>query len=144
MDLNFLKNYKGNVFLDIQGSVRQEKSNKLGAKKFCDEITEIIDKIDVLKCNSKEFKFLPKKVIERAKEKILIETKGVKGVTLWEKGIKLDFKPKKIIKTENTIGAGDTFFAAFVYKFIDTKDIKKSILFALDYASSYLAEINKA
>jgi sugar/nucleoside kinase (ribokinase family) len=129
--------------LDIQGFVRQKKSNKFGAKRFCDEITGIIDKIDILKCNSKEFKFLPEKVIEKAKEKILIETKGAKGVRLWKEGSRLDFKPKKIIKTENAIGAGDTFMAAFVYKLINTKDIEKSILFALDYASSYLAEINR-
>lgn len=138
LNLDFLAEYNGSVFLDIQGFVRQEEGTKFGGKKIWKEADAFVKNVLVFKGTSEEISFLPKNALEEAKSKILIETKSKKGVTAWEKGEKIELRPEKIIKTENTIGAGDTFMSAFVYKFIDSGDVKDSLLFALDYTTCFL------
>jgi len=138
LELDFLVSYTGDVFLDVQGFVRSEKSEKLGAKETWENIRLFIENILVLKGTSEELCFLPKDVLEKTKGKILLETRGKNGVVMYEKGRSVNLLPPKIIKARNTVGAGDTFMAAFVYKFIQTKNAKKAICFALSYTSGFL------
>lgn len=56
----------------------------------------------------------------------LIVTKGEKGAEYMGSTIVPDNTDDVI----DVCGAGDTFLAAFTYRFLDTKDIRKSIIFA--------------
>lgn len=138
LSLDFLKEYNGDVFLDIQGFVRCERSPRPGAKKVWKIADTIVNKLTVLKGTSEELHFLSPDVLERLKDRILIETRGAAGVAIWEAGKKTELAPPRKVRTENTIGAGDVFMAAFVYKFIKTRNARKSAYFALKYTSSFL------
>lgn len=66
----------------------------------------------------------------------LIVTCGGKNVT-W--GKRLYFPPK--VEAHDVCGAGDTFLAALVFEYLQTKDMEKSILFAMKSASITVQKI---
>jgi 1-phosphofructokinase len=67
-------------------------------------------------------------------ENVLISM-GKKGAILWTEGGETLYvtAPKGVAK--NTVGAGDTMLAAFLYRFIQTGDRKESLEFAVAAAS---------
>jgi D-beta-D-heptose 7-phosphate kinase/D-beta-D-heptose 1-phosphate adenosyltransferase len=63
--------------------------------------------------------------------------KGQLIVTLGEKGVKwggLIHPPSRQAEVSDLSGAGDTFFAGFIYEYLKTESITKSITFAQDCA----------
>lgn len=92
--------------------------NIFGKKKFLND--SFLDQIFCLKGTKEELKYIPQDIIKRQKKKCLIITEGENGSAIYYKDKKFIFKPSKIIKTNVTIGAGDTFFANFVLNFIET------------------------
>lgn len=129
--------YKGQLFVDIQGYVRD--GSTFGKKKAWEEIKELTPYIFCLKGNDLEIAQLPKEVVDdQKKDRMLIVTKGQRGVEIFYRGNSYNFVPKRIIKPKHTIGAGDTWFASFVAKFIETADVAKSAKFALDRTSDFL------
>jgi len=119
------------VFLDIQGYVRtNEKSNKFFENSFW-------HKIYCIKGTEKEINKLPKNIIVNQKKKCLIITKGDKGSVIYFKNKKYIFQSNKI-KAKNTIGAGDTFFAAIIVQFVKTNNIVKSTKFATKEVKKFL------
>lgn len=77
-----------------------------------------------VKINSYEFKEA------KTYNNLLIVTDGSKGVTFkTNNGIK--HYESKNVEVADVCGAGDTFLAAFVYKFMNTNDVNKSIEFAI-------------
>lgn len=119
------------IFLDIQGYVRtKEKQDKFFKNNFW-------DKIYCIKGTEKEINKLPKKIIANQKKKCLILTKGENGLIIYFKNKRYIFRPKKL-KLKNTIGAGDTFFAALVANFIKTKKLIQSGKFAVEEAEKFL------
>jgi len=115
------------IFLDIQGYVRD--LHHFGRRKYFK--AKFLDNIFCLKGNQEEIRYLPKEVVDKQKRKCLVVTKRRKGSIIYYKGKKFVFVPKLTVKAENTIGAGDTFFACFVLNFLRTKgNIQESGEFA--------------
>lgn len=86
--------------------------------------------VDFVKLNEPEYD----KVDERLK--IVFEHKFI--VTLGSNGAmygKKKYPSKRPIQTTDVSGAGDTFFAALVFSYMNNKSISKSISFANDMAS---------
>lgn len=86
---------------------------------------EILSQIDFVKLNEKEYEAVNPKL------KLLYEDKFI--VTLGSKGAMYKGKlyaSNNPLQTIDVSGAGDTFLAAFVFKFIKSKDVGESIQFA--------------
>jgi len=58
----------------------------------------------------------------------IIVTQGAKGAKVVHHDIKC---PAPTVEVVDVTGAGDTFLSAFVYKYIDTKDLDQSVRFAI-------------
>jgi hypothetical protein len=114
------------IFLDIQGYIRSKY-----------ELGKSINKIFCAKGTKEEINKLPLKVKENQKKKCLIITEGKNGTTIYFKNKKHVFHPREI-KVNNTIGAGDIFFASFIVKFIGTNNIIKSGNFATKETENFL------
>jgi hypothetical protein len=131
--------YKGRLFVDIQGYVRD--GSAFGKKKAWNEVRAFASNIFCLKGNDVEMQYLPPDVLEAQKGRLLIITSGKEGAEIFYKHQRFQFSPGQIIKPRHTIGAGDTFFANFVYKFLETESIEDSTRFALSRTSKFLADI---
>ncbi len=131
---------KAKIFVDIQGFVRD--ANKFGAKILWSDSIKYSKKIYCLKGTKEEMNYLPKNVYEDQKNRLLIITKGKKGVEWYLKGKKyLTLIPREI-KSPNTVGAGDTFFGYFVANIYKGNGIKLSIDNAISKTSEFLESKN--
>jgi len=129
--------FKGNIFLDIQGYVRN--GAKFGKKKQWKLPKKIASSIFCLKGTEEELKFIPFSLQREQKQKILLITKGKLGCEIWVKGENKIIKPKKVIENiKNTIGAGDSFFAYFISEFLRTENPFLSVKHATDKTSEFL------
>lgn len=122
------------VFLDVQGYIRSAaKDPSIYTLKFW-------NKIACIKGNRKEISKLPRKIVDRQKKKLLIVTKGDEGSTIYFKNKKYLFRAKKI-KTQDTIGAGDTFFANLIISLlVKRNDIIQSGNFATRETEKFLVK----
>lgn len=136
-DLSSASQYDGKLFVDIQGYVRD--GSAFGKKKAWEDIKTLAPAIFCLKGNDVEIGVLPEEVIaDQSQNRMLIITKGSAGVEAYYQRQRFDCSPKQIMHPPHTIGAGDTWFANFVTKFMETKDISASARFALDKTSDFL------
>lgn len=90
---------------------------------------EILSCVDFVKLNASEYENVPPLL------KVLYEHKFV--VTLGSKGAMYKdrlYPSNNPLQTIDVSGAGDTFLAAFVFKFVKTKDVAESIEFANEMA----------
>lgn len=124
-------NIKGIVFLDVQGYIREAKNNP----SFYD--LEFWNNIFCIKGNKKEISKLPKVILDNQKEKLLIITNENKGAIIFFQGREYILKAKKV-RSKDAIGAGDTFFGNFIYRFIKTKDVLRSGKFAISETENFL------
>lgn len=139
-DLSQASDYHGKLFVDIQGYVRD--GSAFGRKKSWDGIETIAPFIFCLKGNDVEIGMLPSNVVEdQMKNRMIITTKDSKGVDIIYKGEKFSFTPTEELHPPHTIGAGDTWFANFVAKFIETSDVSISAEFAMAQTSAFLKNI---
>ncbi|MFC1613253.1 PfkB family carbohydrate kinase [Patescibacteria group bacterium] len=119
------------IFLDIQGYIRtKEKSDKLFKDNFW-------NKIYCIKGTEKEISQLPKNIIANQKKKCLIITKGDRGSVVYFKNRQHILRAKEM-ELKNTIGAGDTFFAAIIVHFIKIDNIVTSAKFATKDVEKFL------
>ena len=87
---------------------------------------EWVNNASFIKINQPEY--------EKNKENLL-NYKGQLIVTLGEKGVKWDnliYPPSRQAEVSDLSGAGDTFFASFIYHYLSHKSISKGISFAQD------------
>lgn len=134
---NKIKDYKkGKIFVDIQGYVRD--GNNFGGKKFWEESQFFNDKIFCMKGTREELCYLPEKVIEDQKKRLLIITDGEKGVEIHSRNKRRYFNLKKRVVVKNTIGAGDTFLGSFIAKLFKGYSIEESAIFAQKQTSIFL------
>jgi hypothetical protein len=131
--------YRGKLFVDLQGYVRD--GSAFGKKKAWNDVRAIVPHIFCLKGNDVEMSYIPNDVLENQKNRMLIITKDKNGVDIFFKNRAYSFTPERIIKPKHTIGAGDTFFANFVYQFLKTANIQESATFAINKTSDFLSEI---
>ncbi len=137
-NLEKLSDFRGLVFLDIQGYVRRNGS--FGQKKFCQIDKSVFANIFCLKSTQEELKYLPSNYIKEQKQRILLVTKGQLGCDVFYFGRKFSIKPEEVIKSDNTLGAGDTFFAYFISQYIKNNNIIVSIKYATKMVSIFLAK----
>jgi hypothetical protein len=138
--LDNIHNYKGKIFLDIQGYVRD--GSDFGKKQIWKDAGQYADAIFCLKGNEVEMQYIPVDVLHKQKQqRMVITTLDREGVQIDYKGKSTKVTPKEVIKPPNTIGAGDTFFANFVGKFVQTGDLEYSANHALLQTSEYLRNL---
>jgi membrane complex biogenesis BtpA family protein len=135
-NLGKLVDAKANIYLDLQGYVSDEKFGEMKNLKLKKEIWE---KLSYVKCNQKELKYLPENFVEYIKNnKVFIITKGSNGVEYYFKGKKYFIQSEPVVKIKDTLGAGDTFFANFVYYNICFKNIRMAITKAMKNTEIFL------
>lgn len=137
-NLKGLSDFYGLLFFDAQGYTRN--GDNFGQKFFWKANQTVFDKIFCLKGTKEELSNIPKNYFEAQKQKILLVTKGAGGCEVFAFGERFIVKPKKVIKTDNTIGAGDTFFAFFVSQFIKTGLVRDSVKYAIVMTSLFLSK----
>jgi|SRR3989344_232412 len=135
-DLSGISTFSGKIFLDIQGYVR--KGEDLGGKKKWIFSKEIFSSIFCLKGTQEEIRYLQKDFLKEQKKKILIVTNGKIGCTIFAFEKKYEIKNIRKVNAPDTIGAGDTFFAHFIYKFIKTSNVVSSGRYAVAKTSNFL------
>ena len=140
LDLAKHPNYRGKVFFDIQGYVRN--GNDFGKKKLWKPNEKIFANIFCLKGTKEEVQNIPRQYVEAQKQKVLLITKGKLGCEIFAFGKRYNIKPSKVVASKNTIGAGDTFFAYFVSRFAKTAKILDSAKYAVKKTSLFLSKQN--
>jgi sugar/nucleoside kinase (ribokinase family) len=111
-DITSVTVWPSHLFVDLQGYVRND--DDFGKKQRWDDIALFADKIFCLKGTVEEMKYVPAKVREGQKRRLLIITNGSRGLDLYYKGGHTYIPCKRVTGQKNTIGAGDTFMAYFV------------------------------
>ena len=87
-----------------------------------------------IKINDSEYKKSEDRINDKLRNKI-VRTMGSDGCEF--RGVSF---PVKKVEVQDVSGAGDTFMAGLVVKFLETKDIIASIRFANDCASKVVAQ----
>ena len=139
-----IKNFQGKIFVDIQGFVRDGRD--FGKKRVWEESKNFANKIFCLKGTKQEVSFLPTEVQESQKSRMLVVTDGKNGVDLFFQGTKTYIPVEKVVKTKDTIGAGDTFFAYFVVAMFQGKSPVEAAKTAIQKTSEFLerkTQLNK-
>lgn len=113
----------GMIAMDIQGYVRSCKNRRLRIP------TAIAPRIAILKGTRKEIDRLNDRFIEAQKNRILLITKGNSGFEMFSQGQHYKFSGNPII-VKDTIGAGDVFFGAFCYKYLEQGDVEEAAFYA--------------
>lgn len=129
--------YQGKVFLDIQGYVRD--GSRFGGKKKWHPPQELANSCFCLKGTDEEISYLPKTLKEK-KQKMLILTKGKNGCEFFYESVAHSILPDSVIKTSQTIGAGDTLFGYFISQFLKTNDPLLSIRWATSRTVKFLSD----
>jgi phosphoribosyl-ATP pyrophosphohydrolase len=119
--------------LDVQGYVQSK--NKFGAKRLFN--SKEIEKFNIVKGTKEELRFIPKKILGNVE--VVLKTKGKKGFEVTKNKKNYIFDAEEI-KSQDTIGAGDTLFAAFCVKYYSTKNIRESAEFAMREVNRFLQE----
>lgn len=135
-DLTNLSTFKGKVFLDIQGYVRN--GDDFGKKKPWNPSKEIMSNIFCLKGTKEELQNIPTRYIKEQKQKLLLITNGKHASEVFAFGKRYIVRPWKVVISKNTIGAGDTFFACFVSRFAKTAKALDSVRYATKRTSAFL------
>ena len=110
--INPKANIPEKLFIDIQGYVRD--GHDFGNKKRWDIHKELTDKIYCLKGTEEEIKYLPTEVVKSQQQRLLLITKGIKGIKMYYKGKVHNIPVKAVEGLKDSLGAGDTFLANFV------------------------------
>lgn len=107
-DIQFIsKKYDCPVFLDT--------------KKILDDW---VSDVDYIKINNSEYENNKKYIDLKIKHKTII-TRGKEGCNFNGKNY-----PTKVVEVKDVVGAGDTFLAGLVFKYVETNSIEESIRFA--------------
>lgn len=102
-------------------------------------IKNIASYIDFIKINDQEYNNNYKDIKDIIQKCHLIVTRGASGATYAHKEL-VDHYPTKTVSISDVCGAGDTFLAAFVIKYLQTKNISDSIVFANICASKVVTK----
>jgi bifunctional ADP-heptose synthase (sugar kinase/adenylyltransferase) len=94
-------------------------------------VSQMLEGIDFIKINNKEYQDNIYDIDTIRKKSSIIVTNGEHGATLYEKSsTTIEHFPTDIVFLRDVCGAGDTFLASLVVKYIETSNIKESIRFA--------------
>ncbi|MDP3997781.1 MAG: PfkB family carbohydrate kinase [bacterium] len=136
ISLTGLSEYRGLVFIDIQGYVREGITH--GKKHQWNITSDTINAISCLKATAEEIEYLPPEAVDTLKQKMLIVTNGDKGSVLFAKGKKYISAPDTKIEFNHSIGAGDTFFAYYIINYLRQKPAEECLRFATTKTTEFL------
>jgi hypothetical protein len=140
--LNNIKRMTSNkFFIDIQGYIRDEKV--VGKKNFFNEIKGLSKNIYCLKGTREEISYLPKSVFDDQKKRLLIITDGENGIEYYSQGKKHLESVDEMIRSSDTIGAGDSFFGYFVGLMSQGIFLEKAIKIAMQKTAIFLEQKNQ-
>ncbi|MEK7556620.1 MAG: PfkB family carbohydrate kinase [Patescibacteria group bacterium] len=138
VDLAGVDQYRGKVFLDVQGYVRSDRGS--GSKAMWQAPESVTRSVLCLRGTSEELEYIDTEWLTYQKnEGILLRTMGAKGCELFVQGTQHHILPARVVSTTNTVGAGDTFFASFLAHFTRTADAEESAHHAMERVSQFLA-----
>lgn len=123
-----------NVYIDMQGYVRDEP--RAGEKHIA--IIPAGFEPACVKVTEEELAYLPEEFIGSQKRRILLITKGVRGITLFAGGEQHDLPPSTLVNASDTIGAGDTLFTHFLVGCISGLSPLDSVKLAMEKTSAFL------
>jgi D-beta-D-heptose 7-phosphate kinase/D-beta-D-heptose 1-phosphate adenosyltransferase len=132
-DLVLISDYnKGFLTEDVIAEITSSHPNVfLDTKKI---LGDWAAKAKYIKINDYEFqRSLP--YLDEAMLKKIIHTQGSNGSNFQGKNY-----PVELVQVRDSSGAGDSFFAALAIKFLESKDIEKSIIFANKAATKVVSE----
>lgn len=135
-DISELRSDSPNIFLDIQGFVRD--GSVFGKKKHWTPTLKLQDSILCMKGTEEELGYIPPEVLENQKERILLSTMGGNGLDLFWNSQKFHIPAKTVKNLPNTVGAGDTFFSYFISYFIRGNSPEESANYATDKTAIFL------
>lgn len=109
----------GVVMVDIAGFTREGERGTVQKKCSVTVPPQAVrEKISIIKANEHEYPCLaPEWVEEQQQNRILLHTLGAGGVDMWIKGECIHIDAPET-KPKNTLGAGDTFGAVFLYEYL--------------------------
>jgi hypothetical protein len=136
-DLKGISAFRGKVFLDVQGYVRNGQD--FGKKKYWKVPKEVAESIFCLKGTEKEMRYLPTPFLKSQKQKVLLITKGKSSCDVYAFRKMKSFKPSRIVKGVDTIGAGDYLFADFLINFLKTQNPFISAKIAVENTTKFLS-----
>ena len=116
------------VALSLQGWLREIDSNGVVRNKVWSG-SDILPYADLGFCSSEDL--TPDVDIEEWAKAVplLAITHGRRGVTIYEKGSSFRIDPIPVVEVDPT-GAGDVFAAAFLVRYLETRDSKESAIYA--------------
>lgn len=125
---SILKKFKNSLIgATLQGWLRKRSKNKQIIFNPWKSYKRYLPLINVAILSEEDVNFDFKLIKEFSKySNILVLTQGKKGCTVFTPKKIKQFKPKKIIKKEETTGAGDVFAAAYLITFKKTRNPWKS------------------
>jgi len=134
-------NCSGLIYIDIHSLSLGIDANRRRIRRKLPEGFRWIEGADFVQLNEGEtLAFLPpqsphispeetaKALVQRLKQACLL-TRGASGVTVFTSASDFSLPAKKMEKVIDSTGCGDVFGAAFLTKFLESKDIRKSAEF---------------
>lgn len=133
--LEAVKKEENVVMLDPQGLFRKiGEDGKVDVQKP-DDLSDYLAHVDIVKIGQDEFRSFAKSSEETLRElveagpEVAILTRGEKGCAVFSEGKFSEFEGLKVDAKDLT-GAGDVFGAAFLVKYLNTRDVAESARFA--------------
>ncbi|MEM0358693.1 MAG: PfkB family carbohydrate kinase [Candidatus Hadarchaeales archaeon] len=133
--LKELKRSDGLVVLDPQGAFREVGREGRVRIRMPENFQELVKYADVVKVGREEMEGIgkkPKEMLELLKKmgvKLGIVTLGEKGCMAYCDGKFLSAEGLKV-QVQDPTGAGDVFGAVFLAKYLETRDVERSLKFA--------------
>ena len=139
-DLDPLSGYGGNLFLDVQGFVRNPQVGYGRKKKWAPPFGLVPL---FVKTNFAELAYIPAEFAEDQRRRGLIVTHDRFGSEIYWQGRREIIPTGELVETNDTLGAGDTYFARFTIEFLNTGDPIRAARQAAVQARQLLEERNK-
>jgi len=133
-DLASLATLQGLHCVDVQGYVRAAKGRGLKRVRIPDDIAQCFD---IVKMTAHEKKWIAAKTLRIFKQKILLVTQSAKPTIVFQHGRRFAVQPRHVAAAD-TLGAGDTFFAAFVAAYVRKPEARKAVDIAMRATEKFL------
>jgi len=126
------------IFLDVQGYVRD--GNNFGAMKPFVISPSLANQLVCVKAEESEAQFLEEDFLAAQKMKQLAITKGSRGLDLYVGGKVFEIPTRDITGLPDTVGAGDTWFSAYVGYQIQGYSCLDAAKMAAQYVCNFLEQ----
>lgn len=138
-----LKKFKVILSIDVQGLLRAFKDTGEVYLKKPRNILDIVRDVNILKADQFEIKTILNSLTNVSTLfdvgiKIVIVTKGSKGVTVYTPNQTINIPALRVRKVQDPTGAGDVFTAGFLHGYLKGMSIKDSALYGIVLASNII------